>query len=191
MAYHLSVDRGHVLQGLKLLRKPKTMRRRHDAAIVGFDGSFVTVEVAGVMFLARATGTWPGNAVVSDTLFQALAAAPPSGDPIMVTCDGEHLGFGPLKVVCKWQPISSVVLARPRQSEWVEAIALKYTLPRGRIFVAGRSSEVKAAEKKLAALIARVAKSLAPLGVTAADIETLVERRLEERYTACQGTRPT
>ncbi len=186
MAYHLSVDRRHILQGLKLLRKPKTMRRKHDPAVVGFDGSFLTVEVAGTMFLARATGTWPGNAVVSDTLFQALAAAPPAGDPIMVSCDGEHLGFGPLKVACKWQPISSVVLARPLQPEWVEAIGLKYALPRGRIFVAGRSSEVKAAEKKLAVLIARVAKSLAPFGVTAADIEKLVEHRLEERYTAGQ-----
>jgi len=70
--------------------------------------------------------------------------------------------------------------------EWVEAIALKYTLPRGRIFAEGRSSEARAAEKKLAVLIARVAKSLAPFGVTAGDIENLVEHRLEERYAAGQ-----
>ena len=186
MAYHLRVDRRHVLEGLKLVRKTKTIRRRHDPAVVGFDGSFLTVEAAGVTFLARAAGTWPGNAIVSDTLFQALAAAPPVEDPIVVTCDGKHLGFGPLKVACKWQPISSVVLARPRQPEWVEAIALKYTLPRGRIFAEGRSSEVKAAEQKLARLIARVAKSLAPFGVTAADVQKLVEHGLEERYTAGQ-----
>jgi len=110
MAYHLRVDRRHVLEGLKLVRKTKTIRRRHDPAVVGFDGSFLTVEAAGVTFLARAAGTWPGNAIVSDTLFQALAAAPPVEDPIVVTCDGKHLGFGPLKVACKWQPISSVVL---------------------------------------------------------------------------------
>ena len=35
-------------------------------------------------------------------------------------------------------------------------------------------------------LIARVAKSLAPFGVTAGDIENLVEHRLEERYAAGQ-----
>lgn len=117
-----------------------------------------------------------------------MAVAPPAEDPITVTCDGVNLRFGPLKVACKWQPVSSVVLARPRQPEWVEAIALEYTLPRGRLFAEGRSSEVKAAEQKLAALIVRVAKSLAPSGVTAADIEKLVERRLEERYTAGQQT---
>ena len=117
---------------------------------------------------------------------QALAKAPPVEDPVILTCDGEHLRFGPLKVACKWQPVSSTVLAQPRQAEWMEGLALKYTMPRGRIIAEGRGAEVRAAERKLDALLRRVAKSLAPMGVTAEDIEALVERRLEERYRAQQ-----
>ena len=75
-----------------------------------------------------------------------------------------------------------MVLARPPQAEWLEGIALKYTMPRARIIAEGRGSEVKMAERKLTALVRRVAKALAPMGVTADDVTLLVERRLEERY---------
>jgi hypothetical protein len=59
-------------------------------------------------------------------------------------------------------------------------------MSRGRILVEGRGAEVRAAERKLNALLRRVAKSLAPMGVTAEDLEALVERRLEERYSKQQ-----
>ena len=182
MDNRLSVDRQHVLQGLKLVRKVVRRGHRADRAVVSFDGGWLTIEAGDVTFVAQAIGAWPGNAVVSATLVHALAAAPPAEDPIILTCDGEHLRFGALKVACKWEPVSSVVLARPRQAEWVEAIALKYTLPRARIIAEGRGDEVKAAERKLTALVRRVAKSLAPMGVSVADVEALVERRLAERY---------
>jgi hypothetical protein len=38
------------------------------------------------------------------------------------------------------------------------------------------------AERKLTALVRRVAKALAPMGVTVDDVTLLVERRLGERY---------
>lgn len=47
---------------------------------------------------------------------------------------------------------------------------------------AGLDKDVRAAEKKLDALVARVAKSLAPLGVTGEDVHALIERRLVERW---------
>jgi hypothetical protein len=55
-------------------------------------------------------------------------------------------------------------------------------MPRGRIVAEGLGSEVKAAERKLNALVRRVARCFAPFGVTAPDLHDLVERRLEERY---------
>lgn len=182
MDYRLSVDRQHVLQGLKLRKKAVRRVHRSDRAILSFDGSYLAVEANEATFAAHAIGVWPGNAIVSATLVDALAAAPPGADPIIVTCDGTHLQFGPLKVACKWQPVSAIVLERPRQPEWIEALALKYTLPRARINAEGRGSEVRAAERKLATLVRRVARSLAPIGVSVADVEALVERRLAERY---------
>jgi len=184
MDYRLSVDRANLIRGLTLVRKTVRRVRRAGQAIIGFDGTYLTVEAGIVTFLAHAIGAWPGNAIVNDSLVHALAAVPPINDPIIVTCDGEQLHFGPLKVACKWQPVSSLLLEVPARREWIESLALKYTLPRGRIIAEGLGSEVAAAERKFTALVRRIAKSLAPMGVTAADIEALVERRMAERYNA-------
>ena len=182
MDYRLSVDRRHVLQGLKLRKKTVRKVQRTDGAILSFDGSFLAVEGNHATFVADAIGAWPGNAIVPATLVDALAAAPPEDDPITVSCDGVYLRFGPLKLACKSQPVSAIVLERAPQPEWIEALALKYALPRARINAEGRGSEVDAAERKLRKLVRRIAKSLGPMGVSLADVEMLVERRLAERY---------
>ena len=181
MDYRLSVDRAHLVQGLRRLGKAARKQKRV-RAIIGFDGSYLTVEVGNFAFLAQATGAWPGNAEVAPAVVFALAEVPPIEDPVIVTCDGEHLHFGPIKAECKWQPVSTALLMQPRQAEWHEALALKYTLPRGRIIAEGRGAEIRVAERKLAATVRRVAKALAPMGVTVADVELLVDRRLAERY---------
>jgi hypothetical protein len=72
--YELSVDRGHVLQGLQTFRVPRKVKPR-DRAILGFDGSYLTVEAFDQMFVARATGSLPGNAHVGATLFEARTKA--------------------------------------------------------------------------------------------------------------------
>jgi hypothetical protein len=186
MDYRLGVDRQHLVQGLKLLGRPPRRADKGARATVGLDGCYLTVDVGNVAFVAQATGAWPGNAIVAPAVVYALARVPPSEDPVIVTCDGEHVHFGPIKAGCKWQPVSTLALAMAASPEWLESIALRYTMPRGRVFAEGRGSELNAAERKLAALVRRVAKSLAPLGVSTADIESLVERRLEERF----GSRP-
>jgi hypothetical protein len=184
MDYRLSVDRQHLLQGLRIFKKAPRKAQQRDRAILGFDGRYLTVEAHDKVFLAHAVGAWPGNASVSATLVHALVDNLPAGDPLIVTCDGEHVTFGPVKVGCRWQPLSSSLLEVPARREWIESLALKYTLPRGRIIAEGLGSEVAAAERKLDALIRRAAKSLAPFGVTTVDVQDLVERRLQERSLA-------
>jgi len=48
----------------------------------------------------------------------------------------------------------------------------------------GYQKEIKKAERKLALLTARVARSLAPLGVTEHDIRELIENRMAKRHAA-------
>jgi hypothetical protein len=182
MEYRLSVDRQHLLRGLEIFKRSLRKVSRPEGAILGFDGRYLTIEARNVAVLAQAVGAWPGNAHVSATLVRALIKAPPPSDPLIVTCDGQHVRFGPVKVGCTWQPVSSSLLEVPSRREWIESLALKYTLPRGRIIAEGLGSEVAAAERKLDALVRRVAKSLAPFGITTADVQELVERRLAERY---------
>jgi hypothetical protein len=85
-------------------------------------------------------------------------------------------------VGCAWQPVSNVLTKVPAAGDWIAALASSYTLPRGRIVTEGLAKEIEQAERKLALLVAKVAKSLAPMGVSADDIRNLVERRRAERY---------
>lgn len=182
----LAADRGHVLHALKTFGKLVRQVKPKDRALIGFDGACLTLEAQDARFFAHATGSWPGTAIVGATLVHALATAPPADDPIVVSCDGEHLQFGPLKVACKWEPISETALSRPALPEWMEAIALKYTLPRARIAAEGCEGELKAAERHLAAVVQRAARSLSPTGVTIEDVTALVEKRLAQRYGGSQ-----
>src|SRR5690349_13071464 len=68
---------------LRLSRKPKPSQR----AVVGFDGRCVTVEAFDQVFMAAASGSWPGNAHVSASFVAALAGVPPTDDPVIVRCD--------------------------------------------------------------------------------------------------------
>jgi hypothetical protein len=186
--YELIVDRGHVIQGLAAFRLPRKVHSR-DRAIIAYDGTFATFEAFDDFFAARATGCWPGNAHVSAMLLRALVQALPAGDPLIVRCDGERVSIGTLRVDCKWQQVSESLTKAPAARDWVASLALAYTLPRGRIVTDGLAKEVSDAERKLAALVARTAKFLAPLGVTADDVRALVERRLEERYAPARDGR--
>jgi hypothetical protein len=79
----------------------------------------------------------------------------------------------------------------PAALDWIGALARRYCLPPGRIATEGLTKEVEDAERKLLGLVVRVAKSLAPLGVTADDVRELVERRLQERSVASQSEEPS
>jgi len=182
MDHRLEVDRNHLIQGLGTVGGRSSKLHKSGRATLGFDGSYLTVEAGYVTFIARATGVWPGNAIVGMTMVQALASKPPDGDPIVVACDGTHVRFGPLKVACRWQSVSGAILAQPSRPEWIEALSLKYQVPRGRLFAEGRIGEIQAAEQKLATLLRKIAKPLAPMGVTVGDLEALVERRMAERH---------
>ena len=128
--YELLVDRTHVIQGLegfRIPRKPRTKER----AVLGFDGSYLTVEALDQMFVARATGRWPGNARVGASLIAALKQATPAGDPLVVRCDGDRVSIGSMSVDCEWQPVSAGLTTTAPAADWVAALARRYSTPRG------------------------------------------------------------
>lgn len=184
MDYRLSVDRQHVLEGLRRLKTRRRKLARRETAIFGFDGSYLTIESDDTVVLAHAVGAWPGNAYVSPLFVRALAAALPTADPIIATCDGDRLRFGTTAMICKWRPVSDTLLDLPPARDWIQALAIRYTRSRGQIIREGLALEVREAERKLDALVARAAKMLVPLGVPPGDVHDLVERRLETRYGA-------
>lgn len=181
MEYQLTVDRYDLSEGLKHFEIRRKVRPSQKA-ILGFDGRFFSMEALDRVIVAKAEGTWPGIAYVSATFVVALARVPLAVDSVVVTCDGERLRLGPLTVSCTWQPVSHTLLKLPAAPDWVEALSLKYRARRSQILTDGYEFDIENAERKLTKLIIRVAKPLAPLGVTEQDIRSLIEGRLAERY---------
>jgi hypothetical protein len=194
MQYELRVDRFDLLEGLKRIApRNSTEARRYQKlfdnkrgkpkADLAFDGKFLSIEALDNVIVAKAEGVWAGFATVNASLVVALASAPPAGEPVVLACDGEHLRFGPLTVGCTWQSVAHTLLDLPATPDWIEALSFKYRTTRARIIKGGFQSQIQEAEHNLDKLIRRVAKSLAPLGVSDQDIRTLVESRLAERFT--------
>ena len=182
MAYELSVDRAHLDHAWRILAPRIRRIKAAERAILGFDGRCLTIEVRNAMVHAQAVGIWPGNAVVTATTIAALSVAPMAGDRVTVSCDLENVKFGPLKVGCAWQPISDKVMDLDAVADWLRGIAIKYTMSRGQIVSERLTREVELAEGKLAVVVKRAAKTLAPIGIPASELERLVESWLENRY---------
>lgn len=179
-------DGMHLREGLKRFRAMRAPRKS-DRASFAFDGSFLSIDALGSMFAARATGAWPGVATCTASVVLALVKAPPVGAEVELGYADGHLRVGALAVTAEWKPVSGELLALPAAPDWVETLSLNYRVHRARLLQSGRLREVEAAEKKLAATIAKAAKALAPLGVPEPDLRRLVERVLEERWRAGAG----
>jgi hypothetical protein len=177
VSYELVVDGGHLRQGLRWFEKVRKIRAT-EKALISFDRTFMLVEALDRGFVARASGEWPGTAKVNATLVAALAKAPPAAEDVRVAYADGKLRIGSLSVACEWQPVSVSMMNIRAAPDWVEALAMKYRLPRGRIVAEGLAERVEDAERQMDRLIVRCAKSLAPLHVSEADLRELVEKRL-------------
>jgi hypothetical protein len=181
MNYELKLDFLDVREGLKKFKIPRKIRASAQA-MLAFDGKFCSIEAFDVLIVARANGIWPGIARFSATAIAALAKFPPDSDPFVIRIAENKLSLGPVNIACEWQPVSHTLMNLPAAPDWIEALSLKYRASRSQILSAKANKTIAQAERKLEILIAKVGKSLQPLGVTKSDIKALIEMRLVERY---------
>ncbi len=178
MLYELRVNPNEPREGLKQfdprnsreLRKPlKTLDKARDKLIaqLAFDGKFFSIETLNCVAAAKAEGKWPGITNVNTSVVIALAMAPPpSSDPIIISCDGDHLRFGSLTVGCTWQSAIHTLINMPAAPDWVNALSLNYRATGAKILSSGYQDDIQKAEHKLDKLIKKVTESLAPLNVS-------------------------
>ena len=181
MTYQLSVNGNDLRNGLvhfKTRRKIKS----YEKAVLAFDGRYLSIEALDKVLVAGADGIWPGIAYVTSGVVVAFASAPPAGDRVVFSCDGERVRLGSLTVGCKWQPVSHTLMRVDAVPDWIEALSLKYRVHRSEMVSGKHKAAIAEAETKLRKLIGQVAKKLAPLGITEGDLRSLVEERLVERY---------
>lgn len=177
------VERYDLIHGLQQFKIRRRIRPT-EKAILGFDGRFFSIEALERVMVSNATGVWPGLAYISAASIVALARIPPIGDPVKVICNGGRVQIGTLSTGCTWTPVSRTLARLPAAPDWIQALSLKYRATRAEIINEDMQVEIQEAERKLALLIAQIAKRMAPLGVTETetDLRKLAEARLAERF---------
>ncbi|MGC2519347.1 MAG: hypothetical protein WA373_09625 [Burkholderiales bacterium] len=179
MEYRLSVGLKEFRLALGRFKTRKKVRVR-ERAMLGFDGSFLSIEAIGLVAAMHAEGQWPGVAVIPAEYITTLARVPPKLDPVVLTCDGARVKIETISFPCTWQPVSNILLEMDGAPEWVQALLLKYRRTRGEILANKLQPKIDDAERQLEKLLRRTAKHLAPLGVTIDDLRKLIELRLQK-----------
>ena len=73
-------------------------------ATLGFAGSHLELEIAGLGTRTPATGAWAGTANVPSSFLLGIAKLPPPGDPISIRIEEGRLHIGGSSVACIWHP---------------------------------------------------------------------------------------
>jgi hypothetical protein len=181
VCYRLEVDGNHVRQALRQFRIPRKYPPSEKASLA-FDGQYFSIIMLDCAVAMSAQGSWPGTAEVSAKAMEALLRFPPSGNSLEVVCDGKQVRIGTLQVSCVWRPVSHTLSKLPGAPDWIEALSLKYRATHAQIREARLDERIRKADRQLEKLTSRVAKSLAPLGVTEQEVRDLVEASMARKY---------
>lgn len=153
-------------------------RRRVPEAVLTFDVDQLIVHVGGAEFSVPASGHWSGEARIAVPGLRALAAVPPKQDPVEVRYADGLLRFGNYALTCRWQAPGLAIVEVPINRDLVSILRLAYRHPPYVLEQSGLARLVAEAEKKKQRRITAAARHLAPLGVSFADLATIVATRL-------------
>jgi hypothetical protein len=174
----VEIDRKEFLLAMKTFKKA---RLRHGPAVMAFGGSIFSIDADSVVATMKAQGQWEGQARISIHLLKAFVEAPPSGDPIVVRCDGQFLSFGTTKVACNWVQAVPMPPGVPQDRTPLALLALERMMPRASVVRGELASEVKEANELLAKRLASAALTLSEFGVSDADLADLVNEKIRRR----------
>jgi hypothetical protein len=92
--------------------------KRHEEALISFDGAFLHVECQGTVATAPAQGHWPGKVRIPAKFVFMLAELPPPGDPIEIYASSErfHVGSCSINTISSFSAESPVHLAVDKSS---------------------------------------------------------------------------
>src|SRR5437016_749450 len=116
MKNFLEINRAEFASAVKTFN----VRRLSSSAMLAFEGGFLSIECGDRLVTMRASGEWHGRAWFSSNLLKALAAVPPTEDPIEVTYDGARLRVGPTTVSGEWQLVSEAFIKDATTPSFVE-----------------------------------------------------------------------
>lgn len=183
MANEVSIRREDLLLALKPLRLVRSPKNASEA-LISMEGDSLCFSVIGIATYVQAEGSWTGEVRISGAFLLALAKMPPPGDPMIVSVRDGRFHFGPMSTACVEQESWKSEISLPLDPSIVEILRLAFHYPPERVERAGLKKRVEEAQTRAAKLLDLAAVTLAPLGITRADLRDLLHRNLRSPASA-------
>lgn len=172
--YSLTLNGSELSAALKPLKKLFGGKPR-DNAVLAYENGELLVHFPGGNVSVPARGTWPGKVHLQlAMLFQYGKALAESGDIEISVAEG-WLHLGSFITGCTVFDSDAAQATLPMSAPLWTVLGLRKQHTEEAIQASGLGDRLKAAEEKRAALTEKAARTLAPLGVSASDVHSLIE----------------
>ena len=171
---------------LKPFLKTKAPKRGESGEVMlTLEKGQIVFRYGGLETTAAAEGNWPGAAFVFRMNILQIAQVPPLKDPVVVEVTGERIKIEGFRTDCRWTPAGKASLPafenEPPAPKHVKDTTFPTLVSMGldyspdKVASLGLTVQVDAAKRKKDQLVEEAAQILAPLGITAADLQMLVK----------------
>ena len=171
---------------LKPFLKTKAPRRGESGEfMLTLEKGHLVFRYGGVETTAAAEGNWPGAAYVFRMNILQIAKVPPIKDPVVVEVTGERIKIEGFSTDCRWTPADTVspppfkneppAPKNVKDTTFPTLVSMGLDYSPDKVASLGLTVQVNAAKRKKDQLVEEAAKILAPLGITAADLQMLVK----------------
>ena len=157
------------------------------AALMCFEGKFLSIESGDRTAVMRAEGEWNGRATFRQGILQALAHVPPTMDPIPISYAENHLLIGGMTIPCVWVLQGQSMIDDLENPSLLDLVVLERFIPRSELNGTERGKKIASAVRMLANRIALASKALEDFGVSEDELRELANRKISERIVSLGG----
>jgi hypothetical protein len=146
-----------------------------------FEGGFLSFESGDRTAVMRAEGEWHGRAIFRAEILRAIAAVPPSMNPIPISYAESRLLIGGMTIKCDWTLAGHTFIQELEQPSLMDLIVMERVIHRAELGSSERGKQIRAATRLLDRRVIKSAEFLSDFGVTESEIRALVERKIQSR----------
>jgi hypothetical protein len=152
---------------------------RLGSVLMVFEGGFLSFESGDRTAVMRAEGEWHGRATFRPEILRAIAAVPPSMNPIPISYAENRLLIGGMTIKCDWVLEGHSFIKDLEHPSLLDLTVMERVIHRAELGSTERGKQIRAATKLLERRILKAAECLLDFGVTESEIRDLVESKIQ------------
>lgn len=184
MRNQLFVVQREFASALKIFRQASLKK---GAALLCYEGGFLSLESSDRTAVMRAEGEWHGRATFRSQILQALAVVPPTMNPIPISYAENRLLVGGMTIPCTWVLQGQTMINNLVNPSLLDLVVLERSIPRAELHSSERGKRIASAVRTLDERINVASKALIDFGVTEDEIRELTTQKINERIIALGG----